>query len=255
MIEVQNLSKSVEDNVIFTDLTFRVKSGENLALLGANGSGKSSLLRILATLAKPTNGTVNIAGYDAFANLGDVRPLIGYIPETFDGYPHLSIVEYLKFFAAAYKLDKSGRATAIEDVLNLMDIAAIAHRKIECLSHGEKRRLCLAKTFLHDPEIWLFDEPFSGLDVRGRIELSTLIQELTAMEKTIVTATNRVSEVVAISSHVIILAEGSLAFSGRMSDLEMNLEDLFLQVTTPVGTDVEGDESDTAPDTSDEDSV
>ena len=160
MIEVQNLSKSVEGNVIFADLTFRVESGESLALLGANGSGKSLLLTILATLTEPTSGTVNIAGHDAFTNLREVRPLIGYVPETFDGYPHLSIVEYLGFFAAAYKLDKSGRATAIEDVLNLMDIAAIADRKIASLSQGEKRRLCLANTFLHDPEIWLFDEPF-----------------------------------------------------------------------------------------------
>ena len=255
MIEVRNLSKSVEGNVILTDLTFRVSSGENLALLGANGAGKSLLLRILATLTKPTNGTVSIAGQDAFANLQTVRPRIGYIPETFYGYPHLSVVEYLDFFAAAYKLDKSGRATAIEDVLNLMDIAAISNRKIECLSQGEKRRLCLAKTFLHDPKIWLFDEPFSGLDVRGRIELSTLIQELSAMDKLIVTATNRPAEVAPICSHVIILAEGGLAFSDRMADLEMNIEDLFLQVTTPDRTDEVGDGLDTAPDASDEDSV
>lgn len=250
MIEVQNLSKSVEGNTIFADLTFRVESGENLALLGANGAGKTLLLRILATLTKPTGGTVSIAGQDAFANLRNVRPCIGYIPETFEGYPHLSVVEYLDFFAAAYKLDKIGRATAIEDVLNLMDIAAISNRKIECLSQGEKQRLCLAKTFLHDPAIWLFDEPFSGLDVRGRIELSTLIQELAAMEKTIVTATNRAGEVAPICSHVIILAEGGLAFSGSMAEIETNLEDLFLQVTARDRTDEEGDGSDTAPDTS-----
>ena len=152
MIEVQNLSKSVKGNTIFTDLTFRVESGESLALLGANGSGKTSLLRILATLTKPTSGTLSIAGLDAFANLREARRLIGYVPQTFEGYPHLSIAEYLEFFAAAYKLEKSARATAIEDVMSLMDIAAISSRKIAHLSEGEKRRLCLAKTFLHDPQ-------------------------------------------------------------------------------------------------------
>ena len=255
MIEVKDLSKSVEGNVVFADLTFRVDSGEHLALLGANGSGKSLLLRILATLTKPTSGTVKIAGHDAFSHLREVRPLIGYIPETFDGYPHLSMVEYLEFFAAAYNLDKSGRATAIEDVLNLMDIAAIAHRKIASLSKGEKRRLCLAKTFLHDPEIWLFDEPLSELDVRGRIELSTLIQELLAMEKTIVTATNRPGEITPICTHTIILAEGGLAFSDTIAETEMNLEDLFLQVTTPDMTDEEANEPEKLTKTSDEDSV
>ena len=255
MIEVQDLSKSVKGNVIFADLTFRVDSGEHLALMGANGSGKSLLLRILATLTKPTSGTVKIAGHDAFSNLREVRPLIGYIPETFDGYPHLSMVEYLEFFAAAYKLDKSGRATAIEDVLNLMDIAAIAHRKITSLSKGEKRRLCLAKTFLHDPDIWLFDEPLSGLDVRGRLELSTLIQELSAMDKTVVTATNRPGEVAPICSHAVILAEGGLAYSDSIAETEMNLEDLFLQVTTLGRAVEERDEPDAPINTSDEGAV
>ena len=245
MIEVQNLSKSVEGNAILTDLSFRVDSGDCLAILGVNGSGKTLLLRILATLTKPTSGSVSIAGRDAFTNLREVRPLIGYMPETFDGYPHLSIAEYLEFFAAAYKLDKSGRATAIEDVLNLMDIAAISSRKIAALSQGEKRRLCLAKTFLHDPEIWLFDEPFSGLDVRGQIELSTLIQELAAMEKTIVTATNRLGEVAPICNRVMIVAERGLAFSGSIAEVETSLEDLFLQVTTPDRTNEGSDEPDT----------
>lgn len=253
VIEVHSLSKSVEGNTIFTDLTFRVESGENLALFGANGSGKSLLLRILATLTKPTSGTVSIAGQDAFANLQSVRPSIGYIPATFDGYPHLSIAEYLNFFAAAYKLDKTGRSTAIEDVLNLMDIVGISNRKIASLSQGEKRRLCLAKTFLHDPEIWLFDDVFSGLDVLGQIEINTLIQELAAMEKTIVTATNRPGEVASMCDHAIILAGGGLGFSGRITGIELSLEELILKVTNPDLTDSGG--PGTAPDTSDEDAV
>ncbi len=249
MIEVQNLSKSVEGNTIFTDLTFRVESGESLALLGANGSGKTSLLRILATLTKPTSGTLSIAGRDAFANLREARRLIGYVPQTFEGYPHLSIAEYLEFFATAYKLEKSARATAIEDVMSLMDIAAISSRKIAHLSEGEKRRLCLAKTFLHDPQIWLFDEPLSGLDVRGQIEMSTLIQELAAMDKTIVTATNRPAEVAPICDRVIILSEGGLAFSAKMQEIEANLEDLFLQVTTPDSADGDAGGGDTPQET------
>lgn len=253
VIDVQNLSKSVEGNTIFTDLTFRVESGENLALFGANGSGKSLLLRILATLTKPSSGTVSIAGQDAFANLKAVRPCIGYIPETFDGYPHLSVAEYLNFFAAAYRLEKNGVPAAIEDVLNLMEIATISNRKIASLSQGEKRRLCLAKTFLHDPDIWLFDDVFAGLDVRGQIEMTSLIQELVAMEKTIVTATNRPGEVASMCDRAIILAEGGLGFSGEITELELSLEDLYLEITTPDKTD--GGGPDTAPDTSDEDGV
>ena len=121
---------------------------------------------------------------DAFSNLKQVRPLIGYIPIGFDGYPELSIVDYLNFFAAAYKLDKQERAAAIDAVLELMDIQQHRDIKIGILSTGERQRLLYAKTFLHEPMLWLIDEPLAALDPRGQIEMLELIGELKAIGKT-----------------------------------------------------------------------
>ncbi len=195
MLDVRNLCKSFDKKPVLTELTFQVATGECLILLGKNGSGKTILLNILATLIEPTSGSVSIDGIDAFANLKQVRPSIGYIPVAFEGYPELSVANYLNFFAAAYKLEKRGRVEAINAVVELMDIQHLREIKISELSTGERHRLLFAKTFLHEPQLWLLDEPFTPLDPVGQVEMIEFLGELQAMGKTVVVATNRLEDV------------------------------------------------------------
>ena len=219
MIHVQELCKSFQQKPILTNLNFHLEAGDRLALLGLNGSGKTLLIKIIATLIKPTSGSIEIAGYDAIKDVHAVRPLIGYVPETFESYPTLSIQEYLEFFAAAYKLEKGQRATGIQDVLDLMDLAPLRDEKIEHLSLGQKQRLCLAKTFLHDPLVWLFNAPISLLDPQGQAEIGALIQELGAMGKTVILTTNNLTDAIISCNRVGILNAGHLAFYGEMRDI------------------------------------
>ena len=216
MLDVQNLCKKPH----LTELTFQVENGECLALLGKNGAGKTLLLNLLATLIAPTSGTVSIAGYDAFSNLKQVRPLIGYVPVAFEGYPELSAIEYLDFFAAAYRMERGERAAAIDAVLTLMDIGPLRDVKIGALSTGEKQRLLLAKTFLHEPAVWLLDEPLAPLDARGQMEMIELLNELRAMGKTVVVATNRIDDVPRLCNKVGILNDGQFAVFDTLSQLE-----------------------------------
>ena len=216
MLDVQNLCKEPH----LTELTFQVENGECLALLGKNGAGKTLLLDILATLIAPTSGTVSIAGYDAFSNLKQVRPLIGYVPIAFEGYPELSAIEYLDFFAAAYRMERGERAAAIDAVLTLMDIGPLSDVKIGALSTGEKQRLLLAKTFLHEPAVWLLDEPLAPLDARGQMEMIELLNELRVMGKTVVVATNRIDDVPRLCNKVGILNQGQFAVFDTLSQLE-----------------------------------
>ena len=240
MLEVQNLSKSFDKKSILTELTFQVAAGECLVLLGKNGSGKTLLLNILATLVEPTSGTVSIDGIDAFENLKQVRPSIGYIPVAFEGYPELSVVNYLNFFAAAYKLERRERVDAIDTVLELMDIQHLREVKIGTLSTGERQRLLFAKTFLHEPQLWLLDEPLTPLDPGGQVEMTELLGELQAMGKTVIVATNRLEDVRRLcgsDSHVEnlvgILDNGQFAAFNTFSKLqqevtEVNSEESFL---------------------------
>ena len=235
MIHAQELCKSFQQRPVLTDLNFRLEAGDRLALLGPNGSGKTLLIKIIATLIKPTSGSIEIAGYDAIKDIRAVRPLIGYVPQTFEGYPTLSIQEYLEFFAAAYKLEKLQRATGIQDVLDLMDLATLRDERIQHLSLGQKQRLCLAKTFLHDPLIWLLDAPISPLDPRGQAELGALLEELGAMGKTVIIATNCLTDVTIPCNRVGILNEGRLAFYGEMRDISKryaNRNRLEIEVTS-----------------------
>jgi len=195
LLDVQNLCISIDNKPFLTELSFQVAAGESLILLGKNGVGKTLLLNILSTLVEPTSGTVSISGVDAFSNLKVVRPQIGYIPVGFEGYPELSVVDYLDFFADAYKLDKQNRSASINTVLELMDIQHLRDIKMGVLSTGERQRILFAKTFLHEPQLWLLDEPLAPLDPRGQIEMAELFSELKSMGKTIVIATNRLEDV------------------------------------------------------------
>ena len=252
MLDVQNLCKSFKKKSFLTELTFQVAAGECLVLIGRNGAGKTLLLNILATLVQPTSGTVSIAGVDAFANLKQVRPSIGYIPIAFDGYPELSVMDYLIFFAAAYKLEKRGRASAIDAVLELMDIPHLRDVKMGDLSTGERQRLLFAKTFLHEPQLWLLDEPLTPLDPGGQVEMVELLGELQAMGKTVIIATNRLEDVSKVcntnsqrENFVGILNNGRFAVFNRFHELQQEvteadspdspspnwLNELFLEVT------------------------
>ena len=241
MLDVQDLCKSFDKKPFLTDLTFQVAAGESLVLVGENGAGKTLLLNILATLVEPTSGSVSIDGVDAFANLKQVRPSIGYIPVGFDGYPELSVMDYLNFYAAAYKVEKRGRTDAIDAVLELMDIQHLREVKIEVLSTGEQQRLLFAKTFLHEPQLWLLDEPLTPLDPNGQVETIALFSELQAMGKTIVIATNRLDDVHRLCStdaqdknYVGILSDGQFAVFKTFRELrEANTEAEATETLSP----------------------
>lgn len=223
MLDVQNLCKSFDKQPHLTDLTFRVEAGECLALLGRNGAGKTLLLNLLATLVEPTSGIISIADCDAFRNLKQVRPLIGYVPAVFEGYPELSGDDYLNFFASAYRLARKERTATIEAVLELMDIGHLRECKIGTLSRGERQRLLFAKTFLHEPQLWLLDEPFAPLDPRGQIEMIELLCELRAMGKTVVIATNRLDDVPRMCNKIGVLDNGQFAFLNTLSQLKKEI--------------------------------
>lgn len=195
MLDVQNLSKTIDKKTVLSDLTFQVDKGESLIILGRNGSGKTLLLNILATLIKPTSGKVSISGFDVSSNLKQVRSYIGFIPESYDGYSELSVLDFLTFFASAYKIERNARSSTLESVMELMDIQQQRDSTVGSLSNGERQRLLFAKTFLHEPQLWLIDEPLSVLDPHGQIEMVELLNELKLMGKTLVIATNRLEDV------------------------------------------------------------
>jgi len=225
MIKTEHLCKKYQDKTVLDDINMELDVGDVCGLIGANGSGKTALLRILATLIKPTSGVVMINGQNAISSADKVKSLIGYVPEIIGGYDDLKAWEYLDFFAAAYRLPKNHRTALIEDVMELTEIKPHREMYIQNLSRGLRQRLCLAKTLLHDPLIFLLDEPATGIDAKGRIELRELLKELGAMGKTVVIASNILSDLAEICNKIGFLNNGKLIAFGEIESVlhQMNV--------------------------------
>ncbi len=197
----------------------QLEAGDIFGLIGPNGSGKTMVLRILATLEKPTEGTAKIAGYDVLKDADKVRKLVGYVPEVVAGYGDMLVWEYLDFFASAHRIPKQERVSAIEGVMELTDLTALRGDCIAYLSRGQRQCLCIAKALLIDPTAFLLDEPMTGLDLRGRIVLRELLKELSAMGKTIVIASNMLTETAEICNKIGMMDEGKLLFFGDVGSV------------------------------------
>jgi ABC-2 type transport system ATP-binding protein len=223
MIHLENVTKYFGPLKAVDSLNLQIREGEIFGFIGPNGAGKTTTLRMLATLLRPTSGKIRIAGLDPEVEPGEVRKIIGYMPDQFGVYPDLVVWEYLDFFGAAYQIPSGRRSRLIDDVLELTDLTGKKNELVESLSRGMKQRLCLAKTLLHDPSLLLLDEPASGLDPRARIEIRELLKELKKMSKTILISSHILAELADFCTSIGIIERGQLVVSGRITDIEARI--------------------------------
>ena len=224
MIEVRNVTKVYKDLVAVNDLSMEIDEGEIFGFIGPNGAGKTTTIKILATLLKPTQGYALVCGYNVLTQADDVKRVMGYMPDSFGVYDDMKVWEYLDFFAAAYKIEKSRRKQIIDDVLELTDLSHKKKDYVEALSRGMKQRLRLAKTLVHDPQVLLLDEPASGLDPRARIELRELLKELRKMGKTILISSHILTELADFCTSVGIIEQGNLLYAGDIKAVTEQLK-------------------------------
>lgn len=188
-------------------------------LLGPNGAGKTTLLRVLATLLPPSSGDATVAGYSVRHRRGEVRRLIGYIPQDRGFYPHLRVWETLDYLARLSGLhERPLREARMHAVLRAVNLADRAQHPVGTLSTGLVQRLNIAQALLHDPPIILADEPTAGLDPAERVRVRSLLADL-AVDRTVVLATHIVADVEAACPQVAVLLHGRIAFVGPTSAL------------------------------------
>ncbi|HMZ51201.1 MAG TPA: ABC transporter ATP-binding protein [Candidatus Sumerlaeota bacterium] len=214
MIEIHAVTKIYKDLTAVKNLNLQINKGDIFGFIGPNGAGKTTTIKILATLLKPTQGYAMVGGYNVLTQPDDVKRVMGYMPDNFGVYDDMKVWEYLDFFAAAYKIEKSKRKQIIDDVLALTDLSEKKDAMVDALSRGMKQRLCLAKTLVHDPQVLLLDEPASGLDPRARIELRELLKELRNMGKTILISSHILTELADFCNTIGIIERGELLYSG-----------------------------------------
>jgi ABC-2 type transport system ATP-binding protein len=214
MIETRDLTKMYGDLYALNRLTIKLEKGDVYGFIGPNGAGKTTTMRILATLLNPTWGEASVCGFSIYNNAKEIRRHIGYMPDFFGVYDDMKVIEYLEFFAAAYRIKGPQRRRRCEEVLELVELGYKRDALVTSLSRGMTQRLGLARVLLHQPDVLLLDEPASGLDPRARIEMRGLLKELQKMGKTILVSSHILPELADICNKIGIIERGQLLFDG-----------------------------------------
>lgn len=224
-IEVSKLSKSYGNYKALNNISFSVSRGEIVGLLGVNGAGKSSLLKILSTYKKATSGKAVINGFDVDNQRKKVQNSIGYLPEHNPLYLEMYVKEYLYFVGKVYKISQH----RINQVLEQVGLDVHAFKKISQLSKGYRQRVGLAAALLPDPEVLLLDEPTTGLDPNQLQEIRNLIKNL-GKHKTVLLSTHIMQEVEAVCDRVLILDKGKIVADKSLKEFLKEQNNQLIEV-------------------------
>ncbi|MBO51841.1 MAG: multidrug ABC transporter ATP-binding protein [Planctomycetaceae bacterium] len=219
MITTRKLTKQYGDLVAVNNIDLDLSEGDVFGFIGPNGSGKTTTMRMIATLLNPTHGEAYVCGKSIYTNPAEIRRLVGFMPDFFGVYDDMTVIEYLEFFAATYRIDANARRRVCEEKLELVDMAFKRDAMVNQLSRGQTQRIGLARVLLHEPQVLLLDEPASGLDPRARIEIRTLLKRLGEMNKTVVVSSHILPELADVCTRVGMIEKGHLIVDGYVEEV------------------------------------
>jgi ABC-2 type transport system ATP-binding protein len=219
IITVRDLHRSFGKVHAVRGLSFQIFPGQVIGFIGANGAGKTTTMRIMATLDMPDSGSVEISGIDVVNFPTEVRQRIGWMPDAYGSYEHMSVLEYLDFFGRAFGLKCEAREKRLREVMEFTDLAELSSRPANKLSKGQNQRLCLGRTLLHDPQVLILDEPAAGLDPKARIEFKNLVRLLAGRGKTIFISSHILSELGEMCDTMLFIDAGKVVHFGSAESL------------------------------------
>lgn len=201
-------------------LSFEIPAGQVCGFIGANGAGKTTTMRILATLDTPTSGVAEISGVDVMHEPAKVRHRLGWMPDHFRVYPHMSVLEFMDFHARALGFTGKERQSRLREVMEFTDLLEIAGQPAANLSKGQTQRLCLGRALIHDPDVLILDEPAAGLDPRARVEFKHLVRLLASEGKTLLISSHILSELGEMCQSLIFIHQGKVVHHGDADTLK-----------------------------------
>lgn len=232
MIKCVDLTKKYGDLFAISSIDLELQQGDLFGFIGPNGAGKTTTMRIISTLLQPSWGEAYIDGNSIYTNPKEIRRLVGYMPDFFGVYDDMKVIEYLEFFAAAYRINGPKRREVCENMLDVVDLAFKRDAFANTLSRGQTQRLGLARVMLHDPQVLLLDEPLSGLDPRARIEMRNLLRRLGQMGKTVIVSSHILPELADVCNKIGIIDRGVMNVQGVVTEVIRELrKSLVLHVS------------------------
>lgn len=232
-IQIENLDKIYKNGKrALSNITLEIENGM-FGLLGPNGAGKSTLMRILVTLMKPTNGKVNVNGFDLMKDRGEIRKMLGYLPQDFRFFTKLKTWEFLDYAAGLSGIhNKRIRSEKVDEWLDKVGLFDFRERSANKLSGGMKRRLGIAQALIGDPQIIVVDEPTTGLDPEERIRFRNILSEISQQDVIIILSTHIVGDISSICQDLALLNNGNLEFKGSPEELINKTKGHVWQVNT-----------------------
>jgi ABC-2 type transport system ATP-binding protein len=235
VIETKDLPKKYGDMFAIKSIELKLDQGDLYGFIGPNGAGKTTTMRIIATLLNPTWGEAYVCGNSIYTKPKEIRRLVGFMPDFFGVYDDMTVIEYLEFFAAAYRIQGAERKKRCNEMLEIVDLDFKRDAYANTLSRGQTQRLGLARTLLHDPQVLLLDEPLSGLDPRARIEMRGVLRRLGQLGKTIIVSSHILPELADICNKVGIIDRGVLIVNAKVEEVMKQVRArmiLFVGVTS-----------------------
>jgi len=201
------------------NVSFRAETGSILGLLGPNGAGKTTLLRMLSTALKPSNGTARFDGVDVVESPLEVRKRIGFLSDNTGLYGRLTAREMIEYYGKLHGLEQAKINERMDELFSLLEMTSFADKRNDSLSSGMKQKVSIARTLIHDPEVIMFDEPTTGLDVAAAEAILKFIVSCKAKGKTVLFCTHHMHEVDRLCDFVVVLHKGRLCFEGSIEQM------------------------------------
>lgn len=217
MLNVRHLNKNYGDFKALQDVNFKLEKGQILGLVGENGAGKSTIIKILSGLIEPSSGEVEYFGKDFFTNSGKIKRKIGYLPETDSLYENMNPLEYLGFFASLYDIPSDKAEEKARELINMLNLPE--NKPIGGFSKGMKRKVSIARSLIHEPEILINDEPTGGLDPSTSLFISEFMKNLKKEDKGILFSAHNMYYVEAVCDEIIVLKGGRILYYGTVDAL------------------------------------
>ncbi len=249
MIEVTELSKEFanKDGIplrAVDGLSFSTQDGEIFCLLGVNGAGKTTCMRMLSTVFNPTSGTARINGYDIIRQAQKVRENLGFLSGDTGLYNRLSAREFIIYFGKLYCLSPETIARRLEEMAELLDMGEFLDKRIEQLSTGMKQKVSIVRSIIHDPQVMIFDEPTAGLDILTARNIVSFIRQCKQRGKCVLFSSHNMREAERLADRIVMIHKGKLLAEGTLSDLreetgQVDLDDIFISYINRSETEAE----------------
>jgi ABC-2 type transport system ATP-binding protein len=236
MIEVKKINKTYNGNVkAIRDLNLTINDGEIVGFIGLNGAGKTTAIKMMTGVLKPDSGTIKVNGFDVVKDSLKAKQIIGYIADSPDIFLKLTGMEFINFIADIYKVSLEDRKKRIKEFSTRFDLEGLLDKPMQGYSHGTRQKMMVVAALVHNPEVWILDEPLIGLDPRSALELKKMMREHADKGNSVFFSTHVLEIAEKLCDRVAIIDKGKVVFIGTLDELKTkykknDLEKLFMEV-------------------------